>query len=243
MEITTQMDRQQLIVSHLPLVHKAVSKMHYNGIHFDREDLIQVGVLGLMDAIDRFQPQLGVPFEYYAGVRIRGTITDTLRKAGHFSKEKMAALSAFYKEKALMEQRLMRSVSDDELCDHLNLTEKEQKTIFQTMAALPAVSLEEILFDDESGSGSGSGPSLQERLVAENTPSPEEAMLKASLNAALKSALVTLEERDQLLLQLYYVEALSFKDIAAILEVSVPRVSQLHTRALMALRIALEAWR
>ncbi|MZQ99581.1 MAG: sigma-70 family RNA polymerase sigma factor [Acidaminobacter sp.] len=243
MEITTQIDRQQLIVSHLPLVHKAVNKMHYNGIHFDREDLIQVGVLGLMDAIDRFQPQLGVPFEYYAGVRIRGTITDTLRRAGHFSKEKMAALSAFYKEKALMEQRLMRSVSDDELCDYLNLTDKEQKTIFQTMAALPAVSLEEILFDDESGSGSGSGPSLQERLVAQNTPSPEEVMMKASLSEALKSALVTLEERDQLLLQLYYVESLSFKDIAAILEVSVPRVSQLHTRALMALRIALEAWR
>lgn len=241
MEITTQMDRQQLIVSHLPLVHKAVNKMHYNGIHFDREDLIQVGVLGLMDAIDRFQPQLGVPFEYYAGVRIRGTITDTLRKAGHFSKEKMAALSVFYKEKALMEQRLMRSVSDDELCDYLNMSEKEQKAIFQTMAALPAVSLEEILFDDDSGSSSG--PSLQERLVAQNTPSPEEAMMKASVNEALKSALVTLEERDQLLLQLYYVESLSFKDIAAILEVSVPRVSQLHTRALMALRLALEAWR
>ena len=237
MEAMSDLQRQQLILSHLPLVHKAVSKMHYKGAAFEREDLIQVGVLGLMDAIERFQPQLGVPFDYYAGIRIRGTITDTLRKAGHLSKEKMAALSLFYRGKAALEQRLMRSVSDDELFDHLEMTQKEQKGIFQTMAALPSASLEALLFDDASG------PSLEERLVAEDTESPEEAVLKEALSGALKSALMTLEERDQLLLQLYYVEGLSFKEIAAVLEVSVPRVSQLHTRALMALRTALESWR
>ncbi|WP_242870800.1 sigma-70 family RNA polymerase sigma factor [Acidaminobacter hydrogenoformans] len=231
------LQRQQLILSHLPLVHRTVSKMHYKGTAFEREDLIQVGVIGLMDAIDRFQPQLGVPFDYYAGIRIRGTITDTLRKAGHLSKEKLAALSLFYREKAALEQQLMRSVTDDELFDHLEMTQKEQRGIFQTMAALPSASLEEILFDDASSS------SLQERLVSEDTDGPEEAVMKEALSGALKSALTALEERDQLLLQLYYVEGLAFKEIAAVLEVSVPRVSQLHTRALMALRAALDGWR
>lgn len=230
-------DRQALILHYLPLVQKTVAKLHYNGFHFDREDLIQVGILGLMDALDKFQPTLGVPFEYYAGIRIRGTLIDALRKAGHLSKEKMAELIQFYKAKADLEQRLMRFVSDDELCEHLNLTDRAQKRLYMTMAVLPAVSLEEILYEDTSGA------SLQDRLASTDTLSPEEAFLKKNLNAALKKALGTLEERDQLLLQLYYVESLSFREIAEVLEVSVPRISQLHTRALLALRTALGPWR
>lgn len=237
MESTIQLERQQKILKHLPLVHQCVSKLNYNRPGFDRDDLFQVGVLGLMNAVDRFQPSLGVPFEYYAGIRIRGSITDALRKAGHLSKEKVSALMSFYQKKSDLEQQMLRTVSDQELSEHLGLSEKSMSDLYQTMMILPAVSLDEILFED------GQSPSLKERLLDPDVVSPEDALIQQSLNDALNQALTLLGEREQLLLQLYYLESLSFKEIAAVLEVSVPRVSQIHARALMALRAQLDVWR
>jgi len=230
-------DRQQLIMEHLPLVNKVVNRIRISKLEFERDDLVNTGIIGLMDAIDKFDEKHGVPFEHYAGIRIRGSILDALRKNGSLSKERIASLKKFNEHKSLLEQQYQRHLSDFELCNYMEISVQQLGVLYQTMAVLPIMSLDELLFSEDSDF------SLLDKISSQDSPLPEETILKEALSDALSKAIFKLSDRDQLILQLYYVEELTFKEIALILDVSVPRVSQLHMRAIAELRNVLEAWR
>lgn len=229
-------NRDQLILKHLSLVKKVVGRMEFRDHSMDQEDLVSIGVMGLMDAIEKYDPTKKVPFESYASVRIRGTVIDELRRTGRVSRDKIGKLNQYYQGKEELERTLQRTPDDGEIMVHLGLDEKQLSKIHETVHCLSAISLESTIFP----AGEGEGFQLMDFLEDRNAPNPEEEALRKERNQDLLKAVKTLNEREQTILQLYYVEELSLKEIAYILEVSVPRVSQIHGKILLKLRGLME---
>lgn len=219
-------NREEMITSHLPLVKKVVDRIDYTSADMDRDDMFSIGVIGLMDAVEKYDPQKGVPFESYARVRIRGTIIDEMRKSGKVSRSRIRRLNDYYEAWAALEQQFMREPTDGEICQHMGISNRELMEIHQTVNLLPTVSLEGSLFSGDREF------SLYDVLEDAQGTTPDQMMVNRENRQYLQQALKSLGERDLTVLSLYYVEELTLKEIAHILEISVPRVSQIHTRIL-----------
>lgn len=227
-------EQENLIIKHLPLVKRLVSKMDI-GYNYDLDDMINIGVIGLMDAIKKYDKSKNVPFESYASLRIRGAVLDELRKAGPVSRDRISKLNQYYEVKEQLENKYLRTPDEEEICKEMGIDEKELSNIHETVHLLSNISLETTIFSRE-----GSEIYLKDVVEDENVDTPEDYYLKQERKQMLKEAIELLDEREQLILNLYYVEELSLKEIAYILDISTPRVSQLHGRILMKLRGILE---
>jgi len=219
------------IVDNLPLVKKVVSRIECRDPSMDGDDLYSIGVMGLMDAVERFDESKNIPFEAYAAIRIKGAVMDELRRAGRVSRDRMDRLNHYYKAKEELENQLMRNPGEQEIRQKLGLEEKELGKIHETVHLLASVSLENTLYSSE-----GEGVALIDSLEDPREKTPEARLLEDEETEHLFQAVAMLDEREQRILQLYYVEELTLKEIAYILDVSVPRVSQLHGRSIMRLR-------
>lgn len=226
-----QEKRNDLVVEYLPLVQKVVHTLKVNNRDYDHEDLVNIGVIGLMDAIDRYDKKQKVPFENYAYIRIKGTIIDEIRKNARVPRSRMDKLNAYYKAKEELEREFKRSPSEKEIVKHLDISEKELETIHDTVTQLASVSLDEVLYADGD-----SDTSMLDVLEDSAAVKQEESVLLKEKLGVLADAISTLTERNQQILQLIYVEELGMKEIAYILGISKARVSQLHGKALIKLR-------
>ncbi|MDX9916840.1 MAG: FliA/WhiG family RNA polymerase sigma factor [Gudongella sp.] len=224
-------NRDNLIIKYLPLVKRVVGRIDYKDNAFDYDDLVSMGVIGLMDAIDRYDSSRKVPFEVYAALRIRGTVIDELRKSGRVSRDKIDKLNQYYQAKEELEKTLMRTPEEREIIEQLGIDERQLAKLHETVHYLSAVSLESTLHSED-----GEGFALMDFIEDKAASSPEEEYVKKEMSGILKDAITILNEREQIILNLYYVEELSLKEIAYVLDVSVPRVSQLHGKILMKLR-------
>lgn len=219
------------IEKHLPLVKRTVDQMSLrNSADMEYDDYINIGVIGLIDAISKYDSKKNVSFEGYAKMRIRGTIIDELRKNGKVSRYKISKLNSLYEAKRKLQYKLLRNPSDNELCDELNVNIDELNKIYETTHILSSLSLESTLYDDESET------SLKDKVIDNNSLNPEDELLKDERKNELKNAIEKLSERDKILLNLYYEEELTLKEISEIFDVTVSRVSQLHGRAITKLR-------
>ena len=219
------------IVEHLPLVKRVVSRMDCKDPSMDGEDLFSIGVMGLMEAAERFDESKNIPFEAYAAIRIKGAVMDELRRAGRVSRDRMDRLNEYYRAKEDLEKQLLRSPGEEEIKEHLGLEEKGLEKIHETVHLLASVSLESTLYNDD-----GEGFTLIDSLEDRREKTPEASLLEEEEKDHLSLAVAMLDEREQTILQLYYVEELSLKEIGYILDISVPRVSQLHGRCILRLR-------
>ena len=219
------------IVDHLPLVKKVVSRIECRDASMDGDDLFSIGVMGLMEAVDRFDESKNIPFEAYATIRIKGAVMDELRKTGRVSRDRMDRLNQYYRAKEELENQLMRTPEELEIKERLGLEEKELGKIHETVHLLASVSLENTLYNDE-----GEGFALIDSLEDQVEKPPEAKLLEEEEKDHLSKAVAMLDEREQTILQLYYVEELTLKEISYILNVSTPRISQLHGRCIMRLR-------
>lgn len=226
--------KEEMILAHLPLVEKVVNRMHVSSAGLDRDDLISIGSIGLMDAVDKYDPDQAASFEQYARLRIKGTIMDELRRLGKVSRSRIQHLNDYYQAKADLEQKLMRSPSQKEISQHLGLEERQLSNIHETMNILPSVSLEQVLF------GSGGGLDFYDLLEDPAAAQPEKLILGEEMAASLQAAIGRLEDRDQAILSMYYVDELTLKEIGHVFDISVPRVSQIHRRILDKLRTHLQ---
>lgn len=220
-----------LIIKYLPLVRKIVGRIDAKDIAYDNDDLFSIGVIGLMDALKRYNKNKNVPFEAYATLRIRGAVIDELRKSGRVSRDKIAKLNEYYVVKENLEKRLMRTPKESEICEELGIDDKELYKLHETVHYLSGVSLESVIFSNE-----GKDIELMDVLADSNSISPEEEYIKNERKEILIDAIESLDDREKTILNLYYSEELSLKEIAYVLGISIPRVSQIHGKILLKLR-------
>lgn len=230
-----QTDRDSLIIKYLPLVKKVVGRIDFKDHIFEGDDLVSIGVIGLMDAIDKFDHTKNVPFEAYATLRIRGTVIDELRKTGKVSRDKIDKLNQYYRAKEELENKMLKTPDEAEICKELGIDEKQLSKIHETVHYLSSYSLESTLYTKD-----GDDFTLMDLIKDESITSLDERLIDEEKREALVHAINQLKEREQTILNLYYVEELSLKEIAYALDISIPRVSQIHGKVLIKLKGLIE---
>lgn len=226
--------RNETVVQYMPLIHKVVHGLKINNKDYEHDDLVNIGVFGLMKAIDKYDASLNVPFINYAYMRIKGAIIDEIRKTSRVSRSKIKAVNNYYDAVSTLQQKLLRTPTDKELCRHLGITDTDLKKVYETVHQLSDVSLDSILFEDSSNE-----TNLMEVMADESAPDAESDVIKEEQLSYMKTAITQLPERDQQILQLIYFEEMSMKEVAYIYDISTPRVSQIHGKALLKLRESL----
>ncbi|MEF9952025.1 MAG: FliA/WhiG family RNA polymerase sigma factor [Clostridium sp.] len=225
-------EREEMIVKYIPYVKYIASRLICGkppGV--EQEDLVSFGVLGLIDAIEKFDVSKGLKFETYATLRIRGAIIDELRKISWISKSAFSKLSQLNQAREALENQLNRDPKDQEIANYMGLTVSEVRNIQTFVNYVSTVSLDEVIFklDDDD-------IQFKNMLEDEKSPQPQKILEENEQLEVLKQAIEMLNEKDQLVLNLYYYERLTLKEIGKILEISESRVSQLHSRAIVRLR-------
>lgn len=196
----------------------------------ERDDLYGAGVIGLIDAVERYDEARGVAFTTFAEMRVRGAILDNLRTldwASRGSRKRAREIQAAYAE---LEGRSNETPTEEALADHLKISVTELRTAMQEIRGLRITDLDER--DAETGL------SLVE-MIADNSVSQLDAMECSQQKQLLASAIDKLPEREKMVIALYYVKELTMKEVAEVLGVTESRVSQLKSQAAMRLRTAL----
>ncbi|MFD2682806.1 FliA/WhiG family RNA polymerase sigma factor [Bacillus seohaeanensis] len=219
-----------LVKKYMPLVSYHVGRISV-GLpkNVSREDLKSLGLMGLLDALQRFDPTRDLKFDTYASFRVRGAIIDGLRKEDWLprsTRDKAKKIEAKIEE---LEQKLLRHVTAEEIANELNLTENEvNQTIHEHMFA-NVLSIDEQLKDDDHESQSFS-------LKDEKSKSPEEHLLKGEGVKELETVIKKLSEKEQMVLSLFYKEELTLTEIGQVMSLSTSRISQIHSKAIFKLR-------
>ena len=217
-------DVEELITGHMELVRQIAWHMH-GRVHssIEIEDLIQIGYFGLVTAAQNYTLREGATFASYAGIRIRGSIVDHLRKSSNLCRTTIEMQKKSNVAERELQSRLGRKPTAGEMAKHIGIPETEMLEWQQAFQANVHQSLDSV-YDDFSIWFESS----------ENTP--EENINEEELRRLLKDALRTLPEREALVIQLYYVEELNVYEIAEVLEVTTGRVSQSKKSAVGSLR-------
>ncbi|NNC91927.1 MAG: RNA polymerase sigma factor WhiG [Acidimicrobiia bacterium] len=224
--------REGLILHYSPLVKFVAGRM---GVGLPRNveqaDLVSYGIFGLIDAIDKFDLERGFKFETYAVNRIKGAILDELRALDWVPRSVRARAREIQRSLAEMEHSLKRTVSDEELAAHMNLPLDTLQDQLAEISTLGLVALDELLNTSERDSAS----------VGDLLPDPRAADPVAEFETdetrrALADAINRLNERDRLVVTLYYYEGLTLAEIGDVLGVTESRVCQIHTKSVMSLR-------
>jgi RNA polymerase sigma factor for flagellar operon FliA len=225
--------RDTLIARYAPLVKYVAGRVAVNlPKSVDEGDLIGYGTLGLIDAIERFDPGRGVKFETYAIARIRGSMIDGLRSMDWVPVSVRHRNRNLEKSVNDLENQLGRSATDDEIAVGLGITATEYNQRIQDMTGSAILSLEDVWGNPEEGEA----PTRMVELRDDRAVDPLDEAEWNSRREALARAIEKLPDRERLVVTLYYFEGLTVKEIAFVLKVSPSRVSQLHTKAVIRLR-------
>jgi RNA polymerase sigma factor for flagellar operon FliA len=223
--------RDRLILHYAPLV-KYVAGRVGTGLpaHVDIADLVQSGVFGLWEAIDRFEPERGLKFETYAMQRIRGAILDELRAQDWVPRSVRSRAREVERALERLETRLQRSATDAEVATELGITVAELRDFYAQLQLTSVVALDELI-----AVGRG-GASIAETLPDDAVEEPGAFLDSVESRRLLAEAISQLTERDRVVVSLYYFENLTLAEIGRVLGVTESRVCQLHTRAVLRLR-------
>jgi len=226
--------REEIVLRYVPLVHFVLSRLGLSrSMGMDYEDAASQGLMGLIEALDRYDPTHGTQFSTYATLRIRGQVLDYLRSLDWLSRGARRRAKTVQNAFDELWGRFGRSPTDDELGNFLGLDQNTlQKAMIDANQAI--VSFDTLVSADGNGE-----ISLVETLADENQLDPSDDFDERDLKNYLISAMKSLPEREQLVLSLYYYEELTLKEIGSVLNVSESRACQLHGRAILGLRGAL----
>jgi RNA polymerase sigma factor for flagellar operon FliA len=230
--------RERLVVAYSPMV-KFVAGRLGAGLpsHVEDADLISYGLVGLIGAIERFEPERGIKFETFAMTRIRGAIIDELRSLDWVPRSVRSRAREIEQVQAKLEHELQRAPSESELAAKLNMTEEELQSALLEIANSSVYALDELWTVSDS---SGDQVSLLDTIADEGAADPQEALATTEVKDRLTEAIGGLPEREQLVVALYYYENLTLREIGEVLGVTESRVSQLHTKAVMRLKSHLQ---
>ncbi|RYZ55372.1 MAG: FliA/WhiG family RNA polymerase sigma factor [Proteobacteria bacterium] len=228
--------RDQLIMDYAPLIRFVAQRIAARlPSNIDIDDLISAGVIGLMDAIEKYDPSRDNKFKTYAEFRIRGAILDELRSQDWVPRSVRDKAKKIEKTYAELEQKLGRAVSDEELSGALGIQLDEYYDMVSKVKAVTLLSIDEL-----SGPNQHDRKSLLESLENVSSKNPFTQLKSKGIRDLLVKHIDELPEKQKLVLSLYYYEDLNLKEIGRILEVTESRVSQLHTQAVEKLRSKLK---
>jgi RNA polymerase sigma factor FliA len=225
----------KLIQLYMPLVHYHVQRIAVSlpkNIH--KQELVSLGLIGLYDALEKFDPSRDLKFDTYASFRIRGAILDGLRKEDWLPRSIREKAKKIEETIERLEQRYMRSVTAKEVAAELGMTEEEVYTVANENFFANVLSFQQVVTEEEE-------ETAPLAVRDEKTPSPEEEVIKQELYEKLAEVIEQLSEKEQLVISLFYKEELTFTEIGEILGLSTSRISQLHSKAIFKLRKILEA--
>lgn len=218
--------RNELVVQYLPIVRRIVGRMAASvGSYVSYDDLISCGVIGLIDAVERFNSAKQAKFETYAYIRVKGEILDYLRKmdwASNSLRQKIKLVEQAYVE---LESE-GREATEYEVARRLNMDTDEVRKVLENSHTFNLVYLDEAIFGGE---------------IPEDTSSIEELFEDSDLKERLTYLVDTLNEKEKMIVSLYYAEELTLKEVGMVMDLSESRISQIHSGALMKLRSKLAA--
>ena len=226
-----QLDRNALIKQYQPLVRRLAHHMMVKlPANVQVDDLIQVGLIGLSEALTRYEAAQGVQFETFATQRIRGAMLDELRENDWMSRGSRKSQKEIEQALRRLEHKLGRSPLESEIAVELGMTLTDYQTLLGKVRGTQLVYLEDM------SRGHEDDDSFLDRHVADNDADPVNMLRDHRLREALVAAIKNLPEREQFIMSMYYEQDMNLKEIAAVLDVTESRVCQLHSQSIARLR-------
>lgn len=226
----------KLVEEHAPLIkyiaHRIAKRLP---AHIEVDDLVSSGVLGLIDAIEKFDPTRGAQFKTYAEFRIRGAIMDELRSLDWVPRSVRQKINHLQKACRKLEHKLGRAATEEEVAEAMEISLEEYHSIVNHSANMPLLSL------DDLGLGNREDrKSLLDCLAGSKDANPQTYVRLNELRKTITEAIDSLPEKERLMISLYYYEELTMREIGAVLEITESRVSQIHSKAVLKLKLKLK---
>jgi RNA polymerase sigma factor for flagellar operon FliA len=230
--------RDRLILTYAPLVKYVAGRLG-SGLpaHVDEGDLVSYGLLGLIGAIERYDPDRDVKFETYAIARIKGSIIDELRAMDWVPRSVRARARDIERAIAELERKLHRAPTDEEIAGKIGISQDELEESLTDISRSSIAALDELW--TVSSSGGGDQVALIDTIEDTEAPDPQRSHSQTAMKEAIGEAIARLPEREQLVGTLDYYEELTLREIGEVLGVTESRVSQLHTKAILRLKARL----
>jgi len=233
----SQTTRDRLIMEHAPLIKYIVNRIAQRlPSHVDLDDLMNTGVIGLMDAIEKYNPEKNCKFKTYAEFRIKGAILDQLRSLDWVPRsvrQKSRKLEAAYSQ---MEQKLGRSASDEEVADELGVEIKKFHEMLNQVRGISVVNLDEV-----RNASDLEKKNLIDVLEDTSGEDPAGALNIDEMKRMVAESISQLPEKERLVISLYYYDELNMKEVGKILDITESRVCQIHTKSILRLRAKLKS--
>ncbi len=231
-----QLDRNALIKQYQPLVrrlaHHMMAKLPPS---VEVDDLIQVGLIGLADALSRFEATQGVQFETFATQRIRGAMLDELRENDWMSRGSRKSQKDIESAIRRLEHRLGHTPKESEIAAELSMSLDDYQSLLYKVRGTQLLYLEDMSRRNEDDD------TYLDRHVADSTADPLNMLRDHNLREALVAAIKLLPEREQYIMSMYYEQDMNLKEIAAVLDVTESRICQLHSQSIARLRAKMRA--
>jgi len=226
-----QPPRDALILQYAPFIKYIAGRIAVRlPPHIDINDVINAGVLGLMDAIDKFDASKGVLFKTYAEFRIRGAILDSLRDMDWVPRSVRKTVATLERTYAALERENGRPATDEEVAAALNIDTEKLHALLSQASGVTLLSLDMLSHHEDTHL------KLIDCLTGDDAETPLTFLKNRELSALVAAAIEELPEKEQTVVSLYYYDDLTMKEISQIMHLTESRVSQLHTKALLRLR-------
>ena len=233
--VSGKVDKQDLLSQHAPLVKKLAHQMRAKlPPSVEVDDLIQAGMIGLLDAIGRYEETHGAYFEIYAVQRIRGAMLDELRSTDWLPRSVRQNMRKVEIAINALQQRLGRTPTETEIAGELKISLADYQQLLGDGGGHQLIYYED--FHDTDGN-----ENFLDRYCVDDAGDPLKALMNTAFRSAVMEAIEALPEREKLLMSLYYEQELNGKEIGAVMGVSESRVCQLHSQAMARLRTKLKA--
>ncbi|MRR53129.1 MAG: FliA/WhiG family RNA polymerase sigma factor [Deltaproteobacteria bacterium] len=235
-QVSTPQNRDELVLSHLPLVKYLVGRISSKlPPHLDQQDLMSVAVIGLITAAERFDPRRGILFKTFAEKRVMGSIMDELRAQDWLPRTLREKYKRLEHEFSVLEQKLGRNPSSEEVASAMGMDLEKYFQLMEEVHSLSFMSLEDFHEDDE-----GSSFGFLNFLSDNGKENPQNQMMAKQLLQVLGNAIESLPDKERLVVTLYYYEELNLKEIGEIMGLTESRISQLHSQAVIRLKVKMK---